>query len=520
VSAQLGELDGEPIAISSIADITERKRAEEALRENEERFSAIYDHAPYAIGLMQQPEGTLAAVNEAWERMFGYGRLEALGKTTVELGLAPDLEGRAGLYAEIRARGSVRDFELAYATRSGERRLGAFSFDPIEIGGQPFLLGTVIDVTERRRAEDALREANRRKDEFLGMLSHELRNPLAPIRNSVYVLEHADPGSEQAARARSVLQRQSEHLTRLVDDLLDVTRIARGKIELRRSRTDLREVVWRAAEDYRLIMDDRGVALRTALPEEKAWADVDPTRVNQVVGNLLHNAAKYTRRGDEVALSLRIVGDAAEIRVRDTGAGIEASLLPRVFEPFVQGQRTLSRTEGGLGLGLALVKGIVELHGGKVHAESAGVGQGAEFVVQFPLRAGGAASMLQPGDAAPAPNGGRRVLVVDDNLDAAESLADLLRLLGHEADVAHDGPSALAKLGGQVPDVVFCDIGLPGMDGYEVARAMRAGGGRDLQLVALSGYAQPEDVKRAIEAGFDTHVAKPPDPAAIERLLG
>ncbi len=351
------------------------------------------------------------------------------------------------------------------------------------------------------------------------MLSHELRNPLAPIRNSVYVLENADPASEQAARARAVLRRQSEHLTRLVDDLLDVTRIARGKIELRRSRTDLREAVWRAAEDFRLMMDERGVAFRTVLPEEKTWADVDPTRINQVVGNLLHNAAKYTRRGDQVTLSLRTDQGAAEIRVRDTGAGIEASLLQRVFEPFVQGNRTLSRTEGGLGLGLALVKGIVELHGGEVRAGSEGVGKGTEFVVRFPLHQGAAQAPHVHVAAGPG-GGGRRVLVVDDNVDAAESLADLLRLLGHQAEVAHDGPSALSKVQTDAPEVVFCDIGLPGMDGYQVARALRARVGDELQLVALTGYAQAEDVSRALEAGFDAHVAKPPDPARIEKLLG
>ena len=206
-------------------------------------------------------------------------------------------------------------------------------------------------------AEESLREANRRKDEFLGMLSHELRNPLAPIRNSTYILRHAEPGTEQARRAQSVIERQTEHLTRLVDDLLDLTRIGRGKIELRRSRVELREVVLRAAEDYRLLLDDRGVTFHTALPDAKVWADIDATRVTQVVGNLLHNASKFTGRGDEVRLSLTVDRDDAEIRVQDTGAGVDAALLPHIFDPFVQGERTLARAEGGLGLGLALVKG-------------------------------------------------------------------------------------------------------------------------------------------------------------------
>jgi PAS domain S-box-containing protein len=367
-------------------------------------------------------------------------------------------------------------------------------------------------------ANAELRDADRRKDDFLALLGHELRNPLAPIRNAAYILEHADPGGEQAERARGVLRRQSEHLTRLVDDLLDVTRITRGKIALQRTRVDLRDAVARVAEDVRARLADRGVTFRTALPDAELWADADATRVNQALTNLLHNAAKFTRRGDEVTLSLRAVGDMAEIRVRDTGAGIEPGLLPRVFEPFVQGDRTLARTEGGLGLGLALVKAVVELHGGEVRAESAGVGKGAEFVLRLPLAERAAAGAVRGGRVR-ARGGGRRVLIVEDNRDAAESLAEILRLNGHEVELAADGPTALESLRARRPDVVLCDIGLPGMDGYALAREMRAAVDGALRLVALSGYAQPEDVRRAAEAGFDAHVAKPPDPEEIARLL-
>jgi PAS domain S-box-containing protein len=247
-----------------------------------------------------------------------------------------------------------------------------------------------------RVANQELHEASRRKDEFLGMLSHELRNPLAPIRNASYVLRHAPPASAQAERAQAVIERQTEHLTRLVDDLLDVTRIARGKIELRRAQADLRELILRAADDFRALFDERGVRFRVVVAEGALPAQVDSTRLTQVVGNLLHNASKFTRRGDEVTLTLTARGAEAEIRVRDTGAGIEAALLPHVFDAFVQADRTLARTEGGLGLGLALVKGVVELHGGSVHAGSAGRGQGAEFVVRLPL--GDAAAGAGSGD--------------------------------------------------------------------------------------------------------------------------
>jgi CheY-like chemotaxis protein/two-component sensor histidine kinase len=328
-----------------------------------------------------------------------------------------------------------------------------------------------------------------------------------------------DPPAALAARARAVLRRQSEHLTRLVDDLLDVTRITRGKITLRRSRADLREVVQGAADDVRPAMTGRGVALRTELPGAEVWADVDRTRLNQVIANLLSNAVKFTRRGDEVWVALRRDGSAAEIRVRDTGAGIDGSVLPHLFEAFVQAQRTLARSEGGLGLGLAMVKGIVELHGGAVRAESAGIGKGAEFIVRLP-----APEAVAPGVAARAPGAGRRrggrVLVVEDSPDSADSLAEIVRMLGYEADVAYDGRTALAKLASAPADIVLSDIGLPGMDGYEVARAIRASCGPAVRLVALSGYAQADDVKRALDAGFDAHLAKPASVEQLVRLLG
>jgi signal transduction histidine kinase/CheY-like chemotaxis protein len=371
---------------------------------------------------------------------------------------------------------------------------------------------------ELRRAEEALREASRRKDEFLGMLSHELRNPLAPIRNSVYLLERADPATGQAARARAVIQRQTEHLTRLVDDLLDVTRVARGKIELRRGRTDLREIVRRVADDRHPILTERGVTLRAELPDAEVWSEVDATRIAQLLGNLLHNAEKFTRSGDRVELTLRAGGGEAEIRVRDTGAGIDAALLPHVFDSFVQGDSTLSRGEGGLGLGLALVKGIAELHGGRVRAASAGRGHGAEFVVTLPADGVPPTPGAQASPAARhAPP--RRVLVVDDNVDAAESLAEVLKVLGHAVEIAHDGRSALERARANPPDVVLCDVGLPGMTGYEVAKALRAGAAT-MRVFAVSGYAQAADVKTALEAGFDGHLAKPCDPAHLARLLG
>jgi PAS domain S-box-containing protein len=379
-------------------------------------------------------------------------------------------------------------------------------------------------VTEREVLMTALRgktaqleETDRRKDEFLALLSHELRNPLAPIRNSVYILDHAAPGTERASRAQRVIARQVEHLTRLVDDLLDVTRVARGKVELRRTRTDLRELILHAADDFRTVIEERGILFHVAVPAQKVWAEVDGARITQVVGNLLHNASKFTDRGGEVSLSLTAAGDVAEIDVRDSGAGIDPALLSSVFEAFVQGDRSLARSSGGLGLGLALVKGITELHRGTVRADSAGIGKGARFTVSLPIPRTDTVQedARAPLDRCTAP---RRVLIVDDNRDAALSMAEIVEMLGHEAEVAYDGPTALEKARESSPDVILCDIGLPGMSGFEVAKELRASGYRT-RLFAISGYAQPEDVQRTIEAGFDGHVAKPCDASQVARLL-
>jgi CheY-like chemotaxis protein/two-component sensor histidine kinase len=374
---------------------------------------------------------------------------------------------------------------------------------------------------EELRAEVArLREANRHKDEFLGVLSHELRNPLAPIRNSLWVLDHAEPGGAQARRAREVANRQVAQLTRLVDDLLDVTRIARGKIELRCAALDLVELVRATAEDHRAVLQDRGLTLRLVLPSRPVAVDGDAARLAQVIGNLLHNAAKYTPPGGHVGVALESRHGSAELTVCDDGAGLDAATLDTMFEPFRQARETLGRSEGGLGLGLAVVKGLVALHAGEVTATSAGPGRGTAVTVRLPL--GGARrarSRARAHGAVAHPAAHRRVLVVDDNHDAAESLAGLVTVLGHDAEIAYDGPSALATAMAHRPDVVLCDLGLPGMDGYEIARRLRAVRGTEVRLVAVSGYAQPEDVARATEAGYDAHVAKPPDPRRIERLL-
>jgi PAS domain S-box-containing protein len=473
-------------------------------------------------------DGNVLSMNPAGKRLHGCGSSCAMahdayvsryrfeGPDGTELSdderpVARALQGQA-----------VRDVELAVRdAETGRRWVAVYTAVPIvSTEGRTLVTETIREVTELKRAFEALREADRRKDEYLAMLSHELRNPLAPIRSAVFLLERADPASEGARRAREVIARQVGHLARMVDDLLDVSRLARGRIELRRARLDLADLVRRVAEDHRLLLANVGLELDVATPAEPVPVDGDATRLAQLLGNLLQNSAKFTPRGGRVSVSLVVEERAAAVHVRDTGAGIEPSLLRSVFEPFVQAERTLARSRGGLGLGLPLVKGLAELHGGTVEARSPGPGGGAELIVRLPLASSRGAARPERVDGEDVASPGRRVLVVDDNVDAAESLCDVVAFLGHAVEAVHDGPSALARVRERHPDVVLCDIGLPGMDGYEVARAIRREPGlADVRLVAVSGYAQPEDRVRARDAGFDAHVAKPADPADIGRLL-
>jgi signal transduction histidine kinase/CheY-like chemotaxis protein len=421
-------------------------------------------------------------------------------------------------------------------------------------------------VAERARVEEALRESDRHKDAFLAMLAHELRNPLAPIRNATHILRmrmRADPAAEQA---RAMIDRQVGHMTRLIDDLLDVSRIAQGLIELRKERCDLAAIVCETAEDYRQLLESGGLRLKLDLPAGPLWMDGDPTRLSQIVGNLLHNASKFTERGGSVSVQLRRDADTASARltVSDTGIGMEPATIGSLFGAFQQADRTLARSRGGLGLGLVLVKGLVERHGGGVSAASAGPGRGSAFTVVLPLAppksraalaeapaaealaadtlaadAAGVASLSPaagpaipelvpsiaptqrlPGRPEGAPSRALHVLVVEDNVDAAHSLETLLHLSGHFVDVADSGPAGVEAARRLRPEVVLCDIGLPGMDGYAVARALRrepATAG--VRLIALTGYGQQEDQRLAREAGFDLHLTKPVDFEELRRLL-
>jgi signal transduction histidine kinase/CheY-like chemotaxis protein len=386
-------------------------------------------------------------------------------------------------------------------------------------------LALQAEVARRQRVEEALtqanerlREADRRKNEFLAVLSHELRNPLAPITSSLYVLEHAPPNGAQANRARRVVGRQVRQLSHLVNDLLDVTRITSNKIRLHKERLELNEVVRCAVEDNRSCFERSGVGLDLVPWPRRIPVLADGARIAQVIGNLLQNAVKFTGEGGLTRVSVAAEAGEAVVRVADNGLGMGSETLGRLFHPFMQASQTLDRSQGGLGLGLALVKGLVELHGGSVAAHSDGPGTGCELVVRLPL---GTVTALEPTAAQPSSERARRrILIIEDNVDAADSLREALECDGHEVAVAYDGPQGLAKAGEFDPEVVLCDIGLPGMDGFDVARALRSAG--QLQgsfLVALSGYASPEDLRRAAEAGFERHLAKPPSIEELEAVL-
>jgi PAS domain S-box-containing protein len=508
--------DGKPVRlVGTVEDVTAERGLLEALRASEERFRVMADDTPVAIWV-DDPRGRVEFVNREYCHFFGVTLEEVQRKGWQPL-LHPEdqaaymaeflaaLEDRAPFRARARvkdARGRWRWVESRGSPRFGPD--GAF------LG----MAGSSPDVTERVEAEEAIREADRRKTEFIAVLSHELRNPLAPIRNALAVLDRATPGSEPARRARDVMQRQTAQLARLVDDLLDITRITRGKFELRQERLDPREVVRRACADARGGFEAKGVALHVHEDAAPLAVKADPARLSQLVGNLLDNALKFTSQGGRVDVSVAAREGSCELRVRDDGLGIEEADLERIFEPFVQVEGSRGRAGGGLGLGLALVRELARRQGGEARAASGGPGRGAEFTVTLP--ASREVPAPAPAAAEGAPSSGLRVLVVEDNEDAAATLADLIALGGNTVEVVDRGRAGVEAALAARADVLFCDLGLPDMTGHEVIRAIRASpAGRDLYAVALTGYAQPHDRAEALAAGFDAHLPKPSPPERI-----
>jgi len=524
-SATTLQVAGEPVALSAWLDITERKRAEEALRRSEAQMRAVFRSLAEGIVFLNT-DGEVEEANEAVHRLHGHTLEELTDPALDPRGdiVRPDgtpfpVEEQPAIVA-LRTGEAVRDVVMGVPTADGRLVWRLVNAQPVyDDGGR--LLGAVasfFDITDRKRAEDALRESDRRKDEFIAVLSHELRNPLAPIRYALPLVQR-DPLSPTAARAAEVIDRQVEHLTRLVDDLLDVSRISRDKIELRRETVTLADVVAAGADASSPAIHAARHTLRLDLPAEPVWLHADPARLSQVVTNLLNNSARYTPRGGEIVVAARQEGEQAVIRVRDNGIGIPGEALPTIFDMFRQVNRPDS-SQGGLGIGLALVKRLVEMHGGTVEARSEGMGRGAEFVVRLAVAdvagAGGSADR-----GAQRPAGQRlKVLVVDDNADLVEMLALLVEAGGHDVRKALDGRSAVSAALAYRPDVVLLDLGLPMMSGLEVARELRARPETaSARLVALTGWGQAEDRRQTEEAGFDRHLTKPADPETLNRLL-
>jgi PAS domain S-box-containing protein len=480
-------------------------------------------------------DGRVAYCNRSLAELFRRSRDEVTGSHWRDYLSGPDALRLADAIREVSERSSARAEVLI-------QRPGA-SPQPIEVAIHPspirdLFCFVVTDLGPRRLIQDLeetrkrlveseaeyrrlyaeLQEEERRKDEFLAVLAHELRNPLAPLRNALHLLR-SEPERAVAQQAREIMERQLENVVRLVDDLLDVSRLMSGKVELRKEPLELASVFTRAVDVIRGQVETEGQELVVALPEEPIRIEADQVRLAQAIGNILSNAVKYTDRGGRIVLSGERDQDQVLIRVRDTGIGISQDLLPRVFELFMQAEGSITRSQGGLGIGLTLVKRLVEMHGGRVEAASDGLGRGCEFTITLPV----ASTRGEGGESERSDMGGstesRRVLVVEDDHDSAQSLAMLLKLWGHRVEVALDGARALDSARSFGPEIVLLDIGIPGMDGYEVAGRLRSEHGADLKLVALTGYGREDDRKRAHDAGFDWHLTKPLEPPRLREML-
>jgi PAS domain S-box-containing protein len=520
----LRDAEGRIVGASKIArDVTERKRAEEALRASEQRFRTLTAHAPVGIFLTDRG-GNCLFVNECWCQISGLSPEEALGQGWTRA-IHPDDQER--VFQEWRAAVEAGEvFASEYRFRTPQGKVTWVQGNAIgirdEAGQVSEYMGTLMDVTERRATVEALREADRRKDEFLAILAHELRNPLAPLRNGLQVMRLASTDLQIIAKARDMMERQLSHMVRLIDDLLDVSRISRNKMELRRSRVLLADVVGSAVETARPALDAAGHELTVSLPPEPILLDADLTRLAQVFGNLLNNSSKYTERGGHIWLTAVREGDQVVVSVRDTGIGIPASDLPNIFGMFSQVDRSIERSTGGLGIGLALVKGLVEMHGGTAEAASPGQGQGSTFTVRLPVlkdRAEfpAAAPVKERPDS---PGSKRRILVVDDSRDSAASMAMTLQLRGHEVRTAHDGIEAVELAEQFRPQVILMDVGMPRLNGYEATRRIREQlWGRDMTIIVVTGWGHEVDRARSKEAGCDGHLVKPVNLSDLEPFL-
>ena len=494
-----------------------------------ERLVTLFEQAPGIIAVLRGPEHVFELTNRSYLALVGHRAL--VGRAVRDA--LPEVQGQGyfelldqvfqsgepfvGHAVPLRVQRDQNDPEAPL-----EERFIDFIYQPIrdahgKVSGI-FVEGS--DVTERKRIEDELRAANRQKDQFLAMLAHELRNPLAPITTAAELLQRGGLDAAGIQRASDIIARQADHMTALVNDLLDVSRVTRGLVTLSREVLEIEGVVHEAVEQVRPLIDSRGHQLQIDIAPGALRVEGDRTRLIQVLSNILNNAAKYTAPGGRIVLRAGLEGECVTVAVRDSGQGIDPPVLPYIFDLFIQAERTPDRSQGGLGLGLALVKSLVALHGGRVDAKSDGPGQGSEFVVTLPRSVEADAPAAPSDSAAPAGSGTLRVLVVDDNIDGAEMLGTLLEMSGYQVSLAFNGEQGLANALAERPDVCLLDIGLPDIDGHELARRLRSQPETSgAMLIALTGYGQADDRQRAIEAGFDHHMVKPADLGTLLALL-
>jgi PAS domain S-box-containing protein len=500
----------------------ELRASEERLRESERRFRMVADNIAQLAWTCDKL-GNVTWYNQRWLDYTGLNHEAMEGWEWSKVQHPDHLDRVVARVKRSAETGEPWEDTFPLRGKDSEYRWFLSRAVPIRDAAGNIIrwFGTNTDITEQRQAEAALKEADHRKNEFLAMLAHELRNPLAPIHNAVQVLRLTGGNGEAVASASAMMERQVGQMVRLVDDLLDLSRISRGKIELRRVRVELASAVHHAVEAARPLVQSMEHDLTVILPPTPIYLHADPTRLAQVIGNLLNNACKFTNKGGHISLTVEQVDSQAIVRVRDPGIGIAADQLPRIFDMFMQIDTSLERSVSGLGLGLTLVKNLVEMHNGTVEVNSDGIGKGTEFVVRLPIMAGATKpSPPEPPTSESSRTTARRILVVDDNRDSAESLAMLLKLTKNDTHTAYDGLEAVEAAATWKPDVILFDIGLPKLNGYEACRRIREQPwGRRMIMVALTGWCQQEDRQRSSEAGFDGHLVKPVDLAALTQLL-
>jgi len=503
--------------IGVVQDVTERRNADEIRG----HLAAVIESSTDAV-ISKSLQSIILTWNQAAERMFGYRADEAIGKS-VTLLIPPGHDDEEQTIMERLKRGErVDHYETVRVRKDGTRIAVSIAVSPIKDSSGRIIGASKIarDISGQKRVEEALRITDRRKDEFLATLAHELRNPLAPIRQATLIAQSPAATEAQKRWSHEVINRQVRNMALLLDDLLDISRITRGTLALRFEPTDLAAIVDAAVETSRPSIDAKRHQFSVQLPQERIALTADPLRLAQVLANLLTNAAKYTDPDGRISLTAERVGQQIVLRVCDNGIGIPAESIGNLFEMFSQVKSSKDRSEGGLGIGLALAKGLVELHGGTIQVRSAGVEHGSEFIVRLPLRIHQERAEVKAAPTSPENPLQRRVLIADDNRDAAESLALLLQIEGHEVIAVHDGREALTAFESWKPDAALLDIGMPGLNGYEIARAIRRmPGGQGVTLIAVTGWGQDNDKAQALQAGFNHHFTKPVEPDALTALL-